>query len=391
MEIFFDLHTPKIAAELQSREPWLVPVRPEEATRMQCFDLASYVSYRCGVDLDPQVLEAEAVRERWQSLATDEPLSNPFAYGRPYWMVNDAGETVGSIAFWIWGTDRRVVCSLHSIYVVPQHRRRGWARRGIEAITKLLLDAEIEVIISCEWGNDAALRLYLQQGFLVDHWKHDIRLHRTKDMRPINMVVEGDRASFLVDDRIVGVARNNGDRLDWQLADGVEEDWKLKRALEATASLHLALIGWPLIREDERWREQLRTSSDQDDFEGLAHWIRHSERYWRSQGWKIPAPNPSYARIPTILGCQTLEDRFQVQLSDGRTLPLPFVLLFPEVTDDDPVVNVEVTEDELHYTVRSGITRRESVDSILGYNDTPEHLQEMVQFWRDNHAMLREG
>jgi hypothetical protein len=141
------------------------------------------------------------------------------------------------------------------------------------------------VRLECHWGNQNALRLYLAQGMWVRSWKNDIRMFVTKSSPALTYVTEEARCTFFVDHRVVGIADNDGDRLGWQLAEGVDK--LLEQRVEATAALCLALMHWPLVRRDSEGRE--RTSSIWD-FESLAHHIRSCEHALRSRGWIVPRP-----------------------------------------------------------------------------------------------------
>ncbi len=380
-----------------SREPWFLPLAndKDDLQRMADYDLSSLVSYRYGLDIEPDAFRADPkLRKHWLDAALDEGeyFGHYFGFGkRPYWIVHE-GERIGTTGYLVRANSCETTLEFSSVYVRPGYRRQGWASRTLRHIKNVAFEAGVDrVYLHCDWGDQSALRFYLQRGFWVQSWKRDVRLYISKGKPRLRVVAEGRQATFFVEDRVVAVADNRGHRLGWQLAETVDDE--LRWDVEATAAVYLALIGWPIIRSDQEWQSQIRNGiTDCGDFENLAQRIRRFERHLRSQDWKAPAPNPSFATLPRLVESQQLADRFEMTLSDGRCLPLPFAALYVMPTAEDPVVDGGITEDgeEFHYTLRSGKEGCQDIEEVLGLNDSPEHLQKQIDSWR-NYRRMRES
>jgi len=376
----------KIAERLKTLGPHLVPLTKDAAdlARMIDWDLSSCVTYRFGLDIDPDEMQDPEVRDHWMGCALDdgEYFGNYFDLGRrPYWIIAD-GERIGTTGYWVRENGHDTTLELLSVYIRPRHRRQGWASRILRRITDVAFEVGVgRVLVSCDWGNQAALRFYLAQGMWVQSWKRDIRFVIDRSAASLRLQVEGTRATFLVGDRIVGIADNRGDRLGWQLGDGIDKD--LKWLLEATASVYLALMIWPIVRDDEAWQRQLHWGiTDCGDFENLALRIRRFERHLRHRGWKTPLRNPSFATLPKLIGVQPGRVHLEVTVSDGLVYHLPFALLDPAPSDTDPVQCAVIADDEVVVTLDSGAVSRTSVDHLLWANQTPEHLHACVSATR---------
>lgn len=381
----------KLAERLAELEPCLVPLANTEVDirLMADYDLTSFVTSRCGENLDPDDLQDPKMRDHWVCIATNEgeDLGSYFGFGlRPHWIVHE-GERIGTMGYLVHETGFDTAIELFSVYVRPRYRRNGWASRILQRIRNAAFDVGIDrMLVSCEWGNQNALQFYLAQGLWVHSWKRNIRMCIRKGEPALSVLIEGSRATFYVDDRVIGIADNQGERLGWQLLDA-DLQWQV----EATVPVCLALMDWPTIRSDEQWQKQIRAgTSDGGAFESLALRIRSFERHLRRRGWKVPAPNPSFAAMPKLAEVQQLDDRFDVTLSDGRSYALPYEVLEPTPTTENPLTDVSISEaDDLHYTLRGGEQGYENVDHILWLNQSAEHLQEMVGFWTEMHGQKR--
>jgi GNAT superfamily N-acetyltransferase len=375
-------------AERLASETSLVPLtrEPQDVSEFARWDLASWVAIRCGTSLEPTELEDPVVRQHWLERAIEhgeaEYLPRPFLLSRhPFWVVHE-GQKIGTVGFRNLHGHQWPSIEVSSMFVHPRFRRKGWATRMLGTMRDVAFEMGFQrVQLGAQWGNTGALRFYLEQGMWVQSWKNYLKLFFAKDQPSWHVDVQGETATFKLDTRTIGVAENRGPLLSWKLGDEVNRN--LQWDLEATAALQLALMGWPLIRSQKRWKRQVNQGfSDCGDFEGLAHRIRDFDRYSRENGWVVGPANPSFATLPTIATVSQEPDRFQVTLSDGRELPVPFEALYVMPTEQDPIEQMIVTEDELVCRLRSGEDLRESVDHILCLNQSAEHLEKTIQHYR---------
>jgi GNAT superfamily N-acetyltransferase len=352
------------------------------------FELANWTAIRLGEDVDTAQFRDAAVRESFIKRALepeDAPyLSRPFTLGRRLYWLTCNGKRVGTIGFRVVPASQRPTIEISDLFVSPQSRNRGLGAGAL----KFVRDAAFEVGIECvrletEWSAQRSLRFYLKQSMWSNGWKRGLRMVFSKDLPTWHVQVERDQARFVSGERLLGVATNKGDRLGWQL--GPDVDDSLRSHLEATAALQLAVMGWPLIRDDERWQRQLKSGAgDWGDHEVLAGRIRGFERHIKRKGWLQPATNPSFLSLPRFASVKVLRDRLQVQLSDGREYPMPFMLInvLSRLEPESPE-HVWLEDGEtIICTFPSGERDEVTVDEVLGYNTSPEHLAEKVMFWR---------
>lgn len=387
----------RLGDKLRARLPhWFVPVEREreDIERYACWDLATIVSSRCGVHLVPEELEDSQLFTKWAKEATepeDRPyLRRPFALNRrPFWLMLES-ERIGITGFAVQPTSLRRPVEISLLYLRPQSRRLGWGSKVLNVLRDTAFDVGFErVYLGCEWTNQPALQFYLSQSMWVQSFKDYFKLFFHKGLPRWSAQIEGTTARFLLDGKIAGIAENRGDRLEWQpMEGGPHED--LSWDLEQTAALQLALLGWPLIRSDKHWQKTIDVGvSDCGDFEALAHRIRRFERYYRSKGWQLPAPNPSFVTLARLARVEAERDRFLVFLSDGRQLSLPFEVLDPMPTEQDPLEKVEIVQDEIVVTLHSGARDTENVDRILGLNQSPEHMEQILNYHRQDREARR--
>lgn len=276
-----------------------------------------------------------------------------------------------------------------SLFVRPHFRRQGWAIRALE----FLRDAAHEggfrrVTLGTEWTNQRAVAFYLARGMYCRSWKHHIGMFFDRELPKWRVQVDGSLARFIVGDQVVGVAENRGDRLDWKLGDKVDKDFAWE--LEATASLQLAVMGWPIIRSDEAWQEQIEFGiAECGSFENLAFRIRQFERYHASQGWFVPRPNPSFATLVRLKSVSIKQGSLDVELSDGRVLPVTFELLDPMPDEDNPLESAHIEGNYVVCRVRSGKRDEFSVDRVLGWHQSPEHLETIIRYYREDRESRR--
>jgi hypothetical protein len=91
----------KIAARLKATAPDLVPLTHDEATQqvLTDWDLASYITHRCGVDIDPDAFRDPKLRDHWRAIALrrDEVPGDYVAFGQhAFWITHDE-KRIGTI------------------------------------------------------------------------------------------------------------------------------------------------------------------------------------------------------------------------------------------------------------------------------------------------------
>ncbi len=166
--------------------------------------------------MDPRTLAAPQ-RRSWMERARAEPPSWPRSnrWESRYWLL-EAGRTVGTIALgrpflgsaWV---------RVSSLYVVPQARGRGTARRSLAEVQRALGGHWRGIRLETGWTWQKSLRFYLRAGFWVRMWKRDIELYAGLGV-PAPRVELGTRAATLwVDvegERIaLATAERDGDKL----------------------------------------------------------------------------------------------------------------------------------------------------------------------------------
>ena len=264
-------------------------------------ELASFVENRLGIEADPRAIEPGA-REDFIRRATDEGrLYGPHGrYATPYWLV-DGRERAGTITLSSTTLGARMA-HVGSLYVAPQYRRRGLARRALVAARDAVSSVGLSgIVLDASWCWQPALRFYSCVGMWVRGWKRDLRLAFCDDLPAWSIEVDGENARFIVQGATLaesGVAftvRREGERLHWEetrlgrRSDEGSREWQF--LAPGTFALALALRGWPLITDDCEWHEQLRRGwSDMGGPEGLAFKIRIWEAWVRQRGFRVDTP-----------------------------------------------------------------------------------------------------
>lgn len=269
---------------------------------MNC-ELAARVENRF-VDalIDPRGLGDEA-REEWRRRATpEERIEDPHEESwqrRAYWLI-DQGERAGTIALSATSTGVGRM-SISSVYIFPEHRRRGLVRRVLERAYELLREYGGRCVrVAVPWAWQPAVRFCLNRGMWAAGWKHELVFGWSKSL-PRWAIEEHapDRATFVawIDDRFVPLieAKHEGARLGWELLTAFDaQDWDVRHASPGTFAVALAVRGWPLIRSTGAWSMR-RYWSDFGGPEGLARKIEIFEARDRRHGFDLRTP-----RIPGI-------------------------------------------------------------------------------------------
>lgn len=73
---------------------------------------------------------------------------------------------------------------------------------------------------------------------------------------------------------------------------------------------------------------------------------------------------------------------FEVSVEDGDAYSMPYASLDPAPVVNDPVINVyvdsELGDEGFTYTLRSCAEGSVHIDSVLEYNEDPEHLRDLL-------------
>lgn len=268
--------------------------------------LACLAERRLGEIEDPRELGPE-LRRSWVTRASERP-EGPFQarsdFEAAYWIL-DRGTRVGTIALaqppYLCGASSLPVSSL---YLLPEHRGRGLTYRLLTNIRDLLGQRGLALLLRTHWTWTSAARLYLRYGMWVWMFKHDLTFGwDVLDPEPC-FEVDGDRATLSMrrnGDQVPLVdATRHGDRLT------VEEHPILRDpdltgttwvAALSTLSVHLATLGWPLIRSAEDWDRC--AGADGGSPEALAWKIQGWEAWSRLHSWISESPRIPGLELPT--------------------------------------------------------------------------------------------
>lgn len=281
--------------------PRLRMVGPGEERRFALWDLASLVEGELGEPVDPDGLSPQAERG-WRERLGESGREWPGGelYRRRYWIRDDAGAVVGTVAVdnWTKGPSQLAVSSL---YVTPAARGRGLAAAALDEVYAAATAEGLPGFrLEAHWTWQPAVRYYLRRGLWVVGWKHALSFARMPQL-PLHRVREEDgRLLLLVADRLRGwvpilAAGQEGRwlRLD-ETADYRGCDGWVHEYARSTLALCLALAGRPLVRGPQWWAEAWRWS-DAGEPEGLAYRIEEFERAARSAGRRLVSP---YRPVP---------------------------------------------------------------------------------------------
>ncbi len=281
------------------------PVSTEEVETKgwNLYELASLVEGHLHEQLDVARLSNASDTERlaWECRVTYDgrPLRSPHSdYRRPFWLLSNDGRRVGTLAIgtMIYGLD---LISVSSLYVDPEARGGGVARRALETVFRAAVaNGAGGLRLDANWTWQPSVRFYARIGMWVWMWKHNLVFTWQKDLPPYRVEIGESEARFFIQQdeqwQAVVTARNLRDRLGWEPAGLEGQPIEMSHTVPGTFALHLALAGWPLIRSDEMWENRYHWS-DAGQPEGLAYKIEIFEAVDRKRGFDIQTP-----RIPGL-------------------------------------------------------------------------------------------
>ncbi|MEU1282635.1 GNAT family N-acetyltransferase [Kitasatospora sp. NPDC005856] len=280
--------------------PRLRVAGPGEERRFALWDLASLVEGELGEPVDPDGLAPQAERG-WRERLGESGREWPGGelYRRRYWIQDDAGAVVGTVAVdnWTKGPSQLAVSSL---YVTPAARGRGLAAAALDEVYAAATAEGLPGFrLEAHWTWQPAVRYYLRRGLWVVGWKHALSFARMPQL-PLHRVREEDgRLLLLVADRrgwvpiLAAGQEGRWLRLD-ETADYRGCDGWVHEYARSTLALCLALAGRPLVRGPQWWAEAWRWS-DAGEPEGLAYRIEEFERAARTAGRRLVSP---YRPVP---------------------------------------------------------------------------------------------
>lgn len=268
-------------------------------------ELASLVENRFAERLDPREMTAD-LRARWEMRATveHERLTSPHEYARyaiPYWIL-EGGVRRGTVALSTSRMGARLV-TVSSLYVLPEHRGRGLARRFlVRALHAVDAHGSHGLRIPTYWTWQHAARFYLKLGLWVTNWKHSLVFSSQRRLPDFRIDVNGTCARFgtlgpggphhLIE------ATALGERLAWmespRMVDLRRDGSEVCSLAVGTFALGLAIHGFPLVRSDAEWQDR-HFSADFGGPEGLAYKIEIFEAVDRRDGFQVSTP-----RIPGL-------------------------------------------------------------------------------------------
>jgi len=284
------------------------PVASDPASfhRWHAYDLASIIEGCFGEIVDAAAFDESA----W--MAWKERIGRSFIVGpyhatadassvdrdeqERYWLL-DAGRPVGTIRL-----DRRhfggVWLSISALYVTPSSRGRGLATRALRASAQAATQAGLLGIkLGTSWTWQRSLRFYLDRGFWVWNWKHDLRLVLVPSWPQWSVSFAGDEVTFQLrangKTEAMFVARRREGTLVIDVMP-LEQPIDIRHTAMTTFSTVLAVHGWPLVRSEKMWADRYGWS-DAGDPEGIAYKIGVFEELARESGWRVETP-----RIPEL-------------------------------------------------------------------------------------------
>lgn len=266
------------------------------------FELASLVETHLGKQLNPESFD-ESARTYWsRKFQTDLSYNRSQPQNMWFWLMAREG-WVGILCCSSRLGHGRI--SVDSLYVLPEYRGSGHGKRVLLAVRDAAWLADFkEVRLETGWTFPRAPSFYMHQKMWVIGWKDALLLAFRRDLPQWGTAFSGDTATFSAGEGapLITVQRHV-DRLLWEEPEGDREAHVRWRA-RSTFALVLALAGWPLIRSDELWQEQLDLGfSDVGGPEGLAFKVRVFEAWAREQGWQVAGPRipgldyPSHAEL----------------------------------------------------------------------------------------------
>jgi GNAT superfamily N-acetyltransferase len=171
-----------------------------EVRRWMDLDLASRIEGNHHRQVEVSALGPEERAAWWIKASHEQEREHsPHAWDwvRPYWLL-DQGEPVGTFALECKLVGRRLA-GVSSLYVQPEHRRRGVGRRALTAAYDAVRESGVAGLrVEADWTWQPAVRFYTRLGLWLRNWKHALTFVMQADLPPHRVEIDGNRAHFLV-------------------------------------------------------------------------------------------------------------------------------------------------------------------------------------------------
>jgi hypothetical protein len=281
---------------------WLEPLGHDRKDRRlwRACDLASMVEGCFHEMVDPTTIDEEAERPWIERLRgsfvlpeIDAQRDSALDHERRYWLL-DGGRRAGTVKL-SHSAFRGPWLFVHSLYALRAYRGRGLASTALARLADAAVRQELAgVRLSTCWTWQRSVRFYLDHGFWIYMWKHDLQLVCEPKLPERRFACDESTASL---DIVVGgepqrlwTAHREGDQLLLEDANPKRDRHdELDRLSLSTFAMLLALSGWPLVRSERHWAKRYGWS-DVGEPEGLAYKIGVFEEVAREHGWVVATP-----------------------------------------------------------------------------------------------------
>ena len=267
-------------------------------------------------------LEKRLSRRRWRAI---DP-SRGFPGTASFWLTVN-GARVGTIGL-LDPTGRRYQ-PVAGLIIDPKHRGKGYAKDALIAMQKAAIRKKyLGISIETDWTFGPLAGIYLKWGFWVQNWKHYLTLTRSTERPPFEFGHSGSRAWMSIpgEEKPRFVAEARGDRLELAEHQPGGDDGILDPVVQlSTFSLHLATIGFPLVRSREQWQRAKENPLGPDP-ECLGRRIIEWEAHARLAGETISSPRipglpyRSHAELFSKAVADTLFARLKILLSQNPSI-----------------------------------------------------------------------
>jgi GNAT superfamily N-acetyltransferase len=176
-----------------------ISLEPADVRRWVGWELAMLIEGHCHQIVDTDAL-SDPQRAEWERQVTDDGagLRDPHkSFFIPSWLLS-GDERVGTFAIQSNVLGWADIC-VASLYVRPDHRRRGIATRALDATYDATRQAGADGMrIPTSWCWPQAVRFYAHRGLWAHNWKHSLVFSRRAALWPYRVDIEGRAARFSI-------------------------------------------------------------------------------------------------------------------------------------------------------------------------------------------------